>query len=166
MIKEEKEMEQKSLARWLKFIIIGVAICGALIYFCIIPECGRTMVNAYPEFSFRYWPWLIFLWITAIPCYGVLIFGWQIATNIGKDKSFSMGNAKALKWISWLAIVDTIFFFVINVVYLFLDLSHPGVVLLSLIVVFAGVAVSVAAAALSHLVQKAAVLQEQSDLTI
>lgn len=34
------------------------------------------------------------------------------------------------------------------------------------LVVFAGVAVGVTSAALSHLVQKAAVLQEQSDLTI
>lgn len=159
-------MEQKSLARWLKFIIIGVAICGGLIYFCVLPECGKTMVNAYPEFSNRYWPWLIFLWTTGIPCYGVLVFGWQIATNIGKDRSFSMENAKALKWISWLATVDTIYFFLGNIILWFMDLSHPGIVLLSLIIVFAGVAVAVAAAALSHLVQKAAVLQEQSDLTI
>ena len=159
-------MEQKTCARLLKFIIIGVAICGALIYFCVIPACGESIVQAYPEFSYRYWPWLIFLWITGIPCYGVLVFGWQIATNIGKDKSFSMENAKALKWISWLAIVDTIYFFIGNILFLFLDLSHPGVVLVSLIVVFAGVAVAVAAAALSHLVQKAAALQEQCDLTI
>jgi hypothetical protein len=33
-------------------------------------------------------------------------------------------------------------------------------------VVFAGVAITVAAAALSHLVRKAAALQEESDLTI
>ena len=38
--------------------------------------------------------------------------------------------------------------------------------LMCLIVVFVGVAISVAAAALSHLVMKAAMLQEQSDLTI
>ena len=49
---------------------------------------------------------------------------------------------------------------------LFTNMSHSGVALFSLLIVFAGVAVAVAAAALSHLVQKAAVLQEQSDLTI
>lgn len=38
--------------------------------------------------------------------------------------------------------------------------------LASLIVTFLGVAVTVAAAVLSHLVQKAAKLQEDSDLTI
>lgn len=83
-----------------------------------------------------------------------------------KDRSFSNENAKYLKWISWLAAGDGIFFFIGNVVLLFINMSHPGVALFSLIVVFAGVAVAVAAAALSHLVKKAAALQEQSDLTI
>ena len=45
-------------------------------------------------------------------------------------------------------------------------MSHPGVAIASLAVVFVGVAVAVGAAALSHLVGKAALLQEQSDLTI
>ena len=45
-------------------------------------------------------------------------------------------------------------------------MSHPGVTLLSLLVVFVGIAAAVAAAALSRLVKKAAALQEQSDLTI
>ena len=51
-------------------------------------------------------------------------------------------------------------------VFLFLGMNHPGVVLLSLVAVFAGVAVAIAAAALSHLVAKAADLQAESDLTI
>ena len=45
-------------------------------------------------------------------------------------------------------------------------MNHPGIILYSLIVVFAGVAISVAAATLSHLVLKAAKLQEENDLTV
>ena len=61
---------------------------------------------------------------------------------------------------------DSIFFFVGNIALLLFNLSHPGVVLLSMVIVFAGVAITVAAAALSHLVRKAAALQEESELTI
>ena len=61
---------------------------------------------------------------------------------------------------------DAVFFFLGNLLLLLLNMSHPGVTLLSLLVVFAGAAVAVAAGALSHLVQKAALLQEESDLTI
>lgn len=159
-------MEQKGLAIWLKIILVGVGICGLIVYFVVFPSYGELLVNDYPEFSNRFWPWLIFLWISGIPCYAVLLFGWKIATNIGRDQSFSNANAKYLKWIAWLAAGDGIFFFVGNIFFLFTNMSHPGVALFSLLVVFAGVAVAVASAVLSHLVQKAAVLQEQSDFTI
>ena len=45
-------------------------------------------------------------------------------------------------------------------------MSHPDVVLASLVIDFVGIAVSVASAGLSHLVEKAAKLQEESELTI
>jgi len=159
-------MEQKTLANWLKFVVIGVGICGLCIYLGILPSYGKSLVEQYPEFENRYWPWLIFLWLTAIPCYLTLFFGWKIASNIGKDRSFSIENSKLLQWIAWMAAGDSIFFFVGNIALLLFDLSHPGVVLLSMVIVFAGVAITVAAAALSHLVRKAAALQEESELTI
>ena len=159
-------MKQKTLSNYLKIIIIGVALCGFAFYFWVLPSYGQSIVYQYPEFAYRYWPWLIFLWVTGIPCYAVLVFCWRIAGNIGKDRSFSFENAGYFKWISWLAAGDTIFFFVVNIIYLFLDLSHPGVVLLSLLVVFAGVSVAVGSAVLSHLVEKAARMQEENDLTI
>ncbi|MBQ9032891.1 MAG: DUF2975 domain-containing protein [Parasporobacterium sp.] len=159
-------MKQKALSKWLKIILIGVGICGLIVYLVIFPGYGQSLVSDYPEFSNRYLPWLIFLWMTGIPCGIVLVLGWRIASNIGKDNSFSNENAKYLKWISWFAAGDGIFFFFGNVVLLFANMSHPGVALFSLLVVFAGIAVTVASSALSHLVQKAAVLQEQSDLTI
>ena len=53
-----------------------------------------------------------------------------------------------------------------NIILLILNRNHPGVVLASFVVVFVGIAVAVASAALSHLVKKAAALQEQSDWTI
>ena len=159
-------MEQKTLSKWLRIIIIGAGIVGLIVYFAIIPAYATETRTLYPEFSDRYWPWLVFIWITAAPCYAALVFGWKIALNIGKDRSFSKENARYLKIIAVLAAVDSIYFFIGNVVLLFANMSHPGVTLFSLLIVFVGAAISVASAVVSHLVQKAAVLQEQSDLTI
>ena len=159
-------MQQKSLSKWLKFIIIGVGICTLIVYGLMVPQMGQMIVEQNEEFGYRFWPWLIFIWATGIPCCIALIFAWKIAANIGADRSFSMANSNLLKWISVLAAGDAAFFFLGNIVLFFLDMSHPSVVLLSLLAVFAGVAVSVAAAALSHLVMKAAILQDESDLTI
>ena len=159
-------MNQKSLSRWLRIILVGVGLCGLLVYFVVLPDYGHSLREEAPEFESRYWPWLIFLWGTAIPCYAALFLGWRIADNIGKDRSFSEENAHFLRIISWLAAGDAAYFFLGNLILLFADMSHPGVALFSLLVVFAGIAVAVAAAVLSHLVRKAAALQEQSDLTI
>ena len=159
-------MELKALEKWLKAILIGVGLCGIVLYFVIFPSLGQSFAYSNPEYSFCYWPWLIFLWVSGIPCYVVLFIGWKIATNIGNDKSFSMANVDHFKRITWLAAIDTAYFFVGNVVFLFMNMSHPGVTLGSLIVVFIGVAITVASAVLSRLVKNAVDLQEQNELTI
>ncbi|MDO4865468.1 MAG: DUF2975 domain-containing protein [Clostridia bacterium] len=159
-------MNQNSLSKWLKVILVGVGLCGLVVYGVAIPSYGASLVADYPEFSGRFWPWLLFLLATGIPCYAALFLGWRIASSIGQDRTFTAGNARRLTLISRLAAGDAAFLFLGNVALLLLSMSHPGVFLGMLLVAFAGVAVAVAAACLSHLVQKAAALQEQSDLTI
>ena len=159
-------MEQKTFANLVKIVIIGAAIFGLFICCYALPACGQGFEINYPELSYVVWPWLIFLWICSIPCFCVLVFGWQIATNIGKDKSFSFANANLLKWVAWMAAGDSAVFFLGNCILLLCNMNHPAILFISMIVVFAGIALTVTAACLSHLVRKAAVLQEQSDLTI
>jgi hypothetical protein len=148
-------MNQKNLSLWIKIILVGMGIIGAVVYFWLVPWGFRSSL-----------PWKIFLWVSGLPSYAVLFFGWGIASRIGKDRSFSVENARALRNISWLAAADSAWFFVGHLVLAVMGESRWGNVLLSLIIVFIGVAISVAAAVLSHLVLKAAALQEQSDLTI
>ena len=159
-------MKQKTLSRLLKLAIIVVGVCGLFVYAVILPSYGQSIVAQYPEFENRFLPWLIFLCLSGVPCYTVLILGWIITGNIANDESFTLKNANLFKWISWLALGDSIYFFAGNVFLLFANMSHPGVALMSLIVVFAGITIAVAAAVLSRLIERAACLQEQSDLTI
>lgn len=159
-------MKQDTLSKWLKGILAGVGICGFIVYGAVVPMLAEAMAGEYPEFSGCRLPWLILIWATAVPCCIALILAWKIAANIGADCSFSIANANLLKWISVLAAGDAAFFFAGNLIFLLLGMNHPGILLCSLLVEFLGVAISVAAAALSHLVMKAAELQIQSDLTI
>lgn len=159
-------MQQSSFAKWLKIIVIGVGICLTLLCAWIIPTLGQSLQLQYPEISAFFYPWLIFLWISAVPCYAVLFIAWKIFTNIGNDESFTMVNATYLKWVSLLAAGDSFFFFATNFIFWLFNMNHPGIMIVSLIVVTFGVAIAIIAAALSHLVLKAADLQVQSDLTI
>ncbi len=159
-------MDQKKLSLSLKNIIALVGVCALAVYALVLPICGDSLRQSYPESAAMYWPWLIFLWITAVPCFAALILAWRIAKNIGEDRSFSVENARLLKIIAYLAAGDTLYFFIGNVVLLFLNMNHPGIILFSLLICFAGVSVTVAAVCLSHLVRKAADLQDESDLTV
>ena len=159
-------MKQKTLAAWIKAILIGLAVCGALFYAWVIPIFGQSIVRDNPEFSGWFVPWLVFVSVTAGPCYAALVFGWLTARNIGRDRSFCRENAAYMRVVSILAAADAAYFFVGNVVLWLLGMNHPGVVIISTVPVFLGVAISVAAAVASHLIGKAAALQEENELTI
>ena len=87
-------MKQDALAKWLKFIIVGVGFCGLLTYTVIMPRFAAYLVRQNSMLEKNVLPWLILIWISAIPCYAVLVLGWKIADNIRRDRSFSYENAE------------------------------------------------------------------------
>ncbi len=159
-------MRYKSLSVWMKIILIGFALCGLGILGFAVPSIGQSIVEAYPEFSGAFVPWLVFLWIAVFPCYAVLALGWRIATNIARDNAFSAANARLLKAIAVLAAVDSVYFFIGNIILLILNMNHPGIVLTSLVVVFIGAAICVASTALSKLTSRAADIEDENRYTI
>lgn len=159
-------MTQIRLSRYLKIIILGAAITGLIIYLWAIPEIGQSIAKQNPEFSHCYYPWLILLWATAIPCYCALFCCFKIAASLKSDKAFTAANGRLFKIIAVLALTDTSFFTLANLIFLFLNMNHPGIFLFSVLIMFAGIAIYVICSGLSQLVNKAAALQEQSDWTI
>ena len=160
-------MKQKKLSKWLKLIMIGAGIVIAVIFFVILPDYGMSLAEEYPEFAGCFWPWLILFWICVVPLYITIVLGWFIAVSVGDDRPFTGDNARRLKWASRLIAWDGVFFFAMNIIYGFAGLGgHPAIFFFSLLVLFAALAMAVVFATLSHLVGKAASLQEQSDLTI
>ncbi len=160
-------MNQKTLSKCLKTVIICCGIVGLIVFGWLIPAYGANFALLNPEVAYCYYPWLIYASLFSLPCFGVLFLGWKVASNIGKDNSFSFENAKLLKQASVLAGIDTAFLYIGNWVLVFMDMNHPGVALIMapLVAIF-GVAASVAFAVLSHLCYKSAELKSESDLTI
>ena len=159
-------MEQRKMVKWLKFLVIFVAICGLILCAVVIPVVGKELSGMSPELGRYFKPWVTFVWVLAIPCFAALIHAWMIFSNIEKNKAFSMENAKHMEKISYLAGADTIALISGNIVLLILNMNHPSVFLVFLMIGIIGIGISVAAAVLSHLIQKAANLQDENDLTI
>lgn len=160
-------MTQKNLSYWLKGVIIVVALLGVWLYGLIVPMIAEE-VGAY--FEKLYLPVLLFLLGTGVPCFASLGFAWRVASEIGRDNSFSRINAKCMKVISVLALGDVIYF-VLGMVIMVLAERAAFLWLFPLsmycgLLIIAGLAISVCSAALSHLILKAALIKEENDLTV
>ena len=158
--------DMKKISVSLKITIIAAAVFGAALYFWAIPFLGRYTVRMALEFSYAYYPWLILLWITAVPCYIALVLAWRVVRSIDKDELFKAANARRFGIISKLAFGDALFFLTGNVVYMFLNMSHPSIALAAIFICIVGVAFGICMSALAGFFEKAESLQEENDLTI
>ncbi|HJB27106.1 MAG TPA: DUF2975 domain-containing protein [Firmicutes bacterium] len=159
-------MYQKNLSYWLKAVIIGVLVCLLGLYGFFIPMLGKRLTVLYPEYLSYYFPWLVLISLTAIPCLVILGFGWKIARNIGIGQAFSHSSALGCRAIAYLCFGDTLFFFAGNLLFLLLNKSHPAVLIASFLLLFVGVSLAVVFITIGRLVDEAALIQEENRMTI
>lgn len=159
-------MKQKELSRWLRGIVIVGWFTCALLAWPIAPKLARDAAFDAPEMEGLIWPCLTFCWLGLVVVAVALWFAWQIFGEIGHDNSFCRKNARRLTMISRLALIDTVLCILAIIFLMLAGAMHPGVLLLVLLIAVIGAGFTVAAAALSHLTLKAALLQEENDLTV
>ena len=154
-------MDQKKLAIWLKAIVVGCALCGAVLFGFILPRFLAYVAEEVPDLPHR--AWLTFMWVLAPPCYAVLVCIWKMAGEIDRGNSFSLENARLLGWIAMLAGLDAALLLAGNVVFIVQGHSIPTLALVSAFVCFVGLLLSVGAAVLSYIVHKSASMPEDDD---
>ena len=172
-------MKQKELSILLRAVVV---LC-MLVWLVFANWFGRMLGLAVVDGAYVLaYPLLLCLML--LPPLVVFWDAWNIFAQIGKNNSFCVENARRLRRISFCALADTVLdvvLLVYGVVHRFrisaayapsdsffsrLDGDVFGAVTRCLFVAIVGVAVTVAAAALSHLTLKAADLQDENDLTI
>jgi hypothetical protein len=156
-------MNQKSLANWIKAIVIGVGLGGIMVYFWLDMILDPTVISDIAGYEVSTLPWNILILITLIPCYGVLVFVWKIAHQVELDNSFSFQNVGYLKWIMLLCLSIAVIFFCGNIILLIMNINHPSIFILSIFFCFVAIAIGIIAAVLAHLVEKAAIIKEEND---
>jgi len=156
-------MSSKALCNLVRTAVIMIAICGLVACCYILPVLGSDMKRNNPEYAHFFFPWLIFLWMTIIPCFVILVFIWKVSTAIKFDTVFTLQTASYFATCTVILICDIVFFFVGNIVFMMLGLNHVGLILLSLIASIFGVTLTVLMALFSRYLTKAAALQEEAN---
>ncbi len=159
-------MTQKKLSKYLCFIVSFLALAGMFCLVVMAPKVGISLAGKYQKFSHLYTPSLIFIWICAIPFYLGLYAAYLIAKDIGRDRSFSKDNSHRLKRIGIYCIMESVMIFIIIFSLIMMHVLNPILHMILILLSLTVVALSVICFALSHLVLKAAKLQEENDLTI
>lgn len=159
-------MKQDAFAKYLKGLVIAMAVLGILLCVFFAPGFGKDIVKANPHLAYLYYPSLLFVYFTTIPVYISLWKAWKIFCNIGKNNSFCFENALGLKHISYLSSVDAFLYVAAAMVLLSMDALGWNALIFIVVIVFMGIAIAIVCSSLSHLVDKAATLKEENDLTI
>ncbi len=155
-------MKHKTMANLLRAVIILLVGCGLFMHIWWIPTivrdgCSLEMVTV---------EWVTHAAVALIPCYAVTVIAWFVADSIAKEREFCHRNATFFRWIFGLALGDSTLFFVASIVLYVAERAYVWCVFAALPLAALGICVAICAAVLSHLIDRAADLQEDSDLTI
>ena len=79
-----KHIAHKKLAVLLRIaLMIAALVCGA-IFFWFLPQLGRGIALADPEYAWAFWPCLIFAWLFAVPVFWAMAALWAVFSRIGR----------------------------------------------------------------------------------
>lgn len=144
----------------LSILFIGavvLALCGL-----ILPEAiASDRVGAYR-------PILFGMYVSAVPFFIALYNGFTLLGNIDKNKAFSGSSIRALTTIkSCAAIISAAYTLGLPYIYYVADMDDaPGVLALGLVITFASGVIATFAAVLQKLLQSAADIKSENDLTV
>ena len=161
-------MEKKVITVLLKAVVVLIFAVFLFVGTYILPVYMRFFQQYVPEFSSIFVGVLLYINLAFVPVYTCLGLAWRVFSSIGKDDTFSQQNAKRLRTASWLALVDVV---MVAAFYLFMQIRYSWLInhffmLTSVCVFFVGLSASIVCFALSKLVEQAAELKQEVDLTV
>ncbi len=165
-------MKNQTASVLLLVILASLGSFGLAFFLWIFPEAVKMILDFSLEeaygtqyYSF-YYAWIGFAWAAAIPCYFALFYAVRVARRMGKGEAFSRSTAQDITRFARCALFDACFVLAVNVVYLILNLSHPGIFLQFVLIELFGAAVYVLFRILAAYVMQAATLREEQEWTV
>ena len=165
-------MKNQTASALLLAILACLGVFGLVFFLWLLPACARiildlTLDDTYgTRFGTFYYAWIGFAWASAVPCYAALCCAFRVARGMGRGEAFSRTTARDIDRFALCALVDACFVLAVNVLYLILDLSHPGIFLLFVLVELFGAAIFILFRILAAYVLQAAILREEQELTV
>lgn len=161
-------MTRKTMTLGLKTITVLLAVLILFFFFVDLPIIGQGMALRTPEYAWAYWPCLIWAWVFMLPILTALIPAWQIFDTIReKGKAFCHENTGRFRLMGRCAMAAGVIFLCGMLIMAFRKAgSAPLVLVVTPLVMLFFLALSFICHVFSHLVEDAAELKEENELTI
>lgn len=166
-MRENIRYMKRNSTLFLRFVIVLIAI-GALAIMIRFPQTEGRAVNL-DLFSIYTDPFIIYMYIASLPFFMALFQTFKLLGYVDKHKMFSQPAIKAVKTIKYCALT-IVGFIVASAMYLFLfqrgkdDIA--GGVAAGIFIIFVSGIIAAAAAVFEKLLQNAADIQSENDLTV
>ncbi|MCM1283517.1 MAG: DUF2975 domain-containing protein [Muribaculaceae bacterium] len=154
-------MKQTRISYWLKGIVIALGIMG-IFFFGALTWYGFYLKGE----GNPLWGWVVFSWYIAALCYVILFEFWQVCTQIGRDNSFSMENARAFRRMGFCGAAAVLGFAGRLIFICVVDALDFGRVIFIVAEVMLAAIFAILCEALSRLVQYAYEVKQENELTI
>lgn len=161
-------MTRKKSVALLHFILILGIFFLSLLSFYILPSIGESIKYYNPEYTFAYYPGLVWAWSFVAPIFLAVLPLWKIFSSLGvKGGAFCYQNVKNIRMISNLSLLDAFIFPLGMLVLGFMGASQPALTyIITPSVIFVCVSVAVILRVLAKLVEEAVKMKEENELTI
>lgn len=159
-------MEQKRIADGLKFFTVIVAVVGVVFFLWYAPGLVIRYTAFVPRAEALKWPGLIVVWVIGFLCYIALWEFWRICTRIGSDNSFCQKNARSMQNIALMAFLAAVLMLIAGITLACCGLLVRLAAVKLFFLIFVACGLGVLCLALARLVETAAKLKEENDLTI
>lgn len=159
-------MRQSKIAKVLKIFTVCVAAVAAMFFFFYMPFLIWEMSVMEPEAAWLRWPGTVGIWVIALLCYLALGEFWRICSRIGRDESFCRENASSMLHIGYLAFAVALLVLGGAVFLIIIKYLNAAWIFVVFFVLCVAVGIGVLCVALAKLIENAASLKEENDLTI
>lgn len=152
---------------FLKFVISLIALVVVAVCVIGLPQLFLENNAAYPEETTLLYPFLAYVYASAIPFLIALLQAFKLLNYIDENKVFSEAAVQAVRVIKICAVLIGVFVVTGSCVILFLmsgDRAHFASI--GFFLTFAAVVTATAAAVLQKLVQNVVDIKSENDLTV
>ena len=153
-------MKEKALLWLVKIAIVIMLLCGIAFNIFLAPMTATDIGSKGIAIIIQ----CVFQWLVSMPCFFVLFWAWKICLEMQNGRLFNFENAKRVKYSS-IALFVSILGFLFGKIFFYI-LGWNRELIVHLIILIVGLTILVMMIVLSHYINCAAKLQEESDFTV